>query len=193
MKDLQQTQNYQEQTTETPSEMSPEEYDEMLDQIPMLKQMQKERQDELDMLGENTTEIELKNRLETEIAELGEEIAGRKELSEETSSLEDAPVTIESVIQTLDEKGVEDPEAKALMLKLIDQYQAEESADPKSGEASTRAKIECEIKIAQIYLATKRYRDEGINSLWDALEMAIQRDTYQDLQQKIRSLIDENS
>ena len=62
-------------------EMSPEDFGEMLDQIPALEEMLEERKARLEELRknpkENSSEIET---LETEIGELQTEISERKEL-----------------------------------------------------------------------------------------------------------------
>ncbi len=178
-----------EQPPEETERMSDADFEEMIGQIDGYKQLRDELKAELiHLVYSGSGDKERIDELKTDIEGLDFEIEGREEESAET-----IPVTLENVQRMLDEKGVEDPKTKALMLKLIDQYRAEEEVVPVSGESSTRAKIECEIKIAHIYLATERYKDEGINSLWDALEMAIQRDTFQDLEQSIRELIAQNS
>ncbi|MDB5204163.1 MAG: hypothetical protein JWP09_191 [Candidatus Taylorbacteria bacterium] len=85
----------------------------------------------------------------------------------------------------LDDKGIDNPDAKEALLKLVSKYEQEANdkamTNPDNAEVSNRANIVCAIKVAQIYLNTTRYREEGLNSLGDALEMASQREETRDL------------
>ena len=70
----------EEESSMEAQEMSPEDFEEMIDQIPALKEMLEERKSRLEELkkspGKNAGEIQA---LEAEIAELQEEISAREE------------------------------------------------------------------------------------------------------------------
>ena len=64
--------------------MSPEDFEEMISQIPVLKEMLEERKRELEKLGKDPhAPAERIEELRTEIEELDFEIKGREEASEE--------------------------------------------------------------------------------------------------------------
>lgn len=74
--------NLPENASEMP--MSPEDFQEMMDQIPTLREMLEERKKELGELGEDTAEnTQRKLELKTEIEELAAEIEAREELDSE--------------------------------------------------------------------------------------------------------------
>lgn len=72
---------------ETTPEMSPEDFAEMIDQIPALKEMLQERKDELENLSKKKRKTKKdKNRIQelsVEIEELSSEIEGREDMIEE--------------------------------------------------------------------------------------------------------------
>ncbi len=112
-----------------------------------------------------------------------------------SESFEQLPISEEVVIEALNTRGVEDPEAKELLDKYVNRCQteakAEVAADPESPVVSNRAPIKAAIKIAILYSKTERYRDYGRESLQEVLLVASQDDSTQDLVQEIEHLLSE--
>ncbi len=101
-------------------------------------------------------------------------------------------ITEEVVIEALNTKGIEDPETKELLGKYVDQCHAEADAealaDPESHDASNRANIKADIKIAMLYSKTDRYKDQALQSLEDVRLAASQNDSTKDLVEQIEAL-----
>jgi len=101
----------------------------------------------------------------------------------------------QEVVNVLDSKGIEDPEVKALLEKYVDQCQAESNAeaksDPENPEASNRANIKAQIKIAILLSKTEKYKTEAKESFEDAYNAASQNESTHDLAEQIDSLISE--
>ncbi len=102
-------------------------------------------------------------------------------------------ISEEYVISELNSKGIEDAETKRLLEKYVDQCNteadAEASADPENPEASNRANIKSQIKIAVLYSKTEKYKAEALESLGDAYNAASQQSSTQDLAKHIDGLI----
>lgn len=103
-------------------------------------------------------------------------------------------VTEQQVIEALNTKGVEDAEARALLEKYVDQCHAEAdmeaATDPSNPEASNRANIKADIKIAILYSKTEKYLGQALGSLDDALRAALQNESTHDLAEQINLLFD---
>ncbi len=96
------------------------------------------------------------------------------------------------VIEALDEKGINDPEAKALLMRYVDQCHAEAdreaSADLTPG-SSNRANLKAEMKITVLYSKTARYRKFAIESFRELYDAALQNETSSVLVPQILKLI----
>lgn len=110
-----------------------------------------------------------------------------------SESFEKIPVSEEVVIEVLNTRGVEDPEARELLGKYVDQCHAEAdaeaAADPESAEASNRANIKAEIKIALLYSKTDKYKEQARGALEESLMAASQDPSTQDLAEQIENLL----
>jgi hypothetical protein len=72
----------------------------------------------------------------------------------------------QEVVNILEARGIEDPEAKELLERYAEHCEKEaDKADPMDEIATNLARIECVIKVAKVYLKTERYRDYGRESL----------------------------
>lgn len=106
-------------------------------------------------------------------------------------SLENTNISEAEIIEILDAEGPEDPETEALLERYVDQCRSEiaaKYAGQPDAEASSRTDLETEIKIATLYLQTKKYKDLGREDLKKAREAALQDPTTQDLVEQIDSL-----
>ncbi len=103
------------------------------------------------------------------------------------------PISKEQVVNLLNIREINDPEAVELMMKYIDQCHAEADAealaDPGNFITSNRANIKAEIKIARLYLETQKYKEQAKKSLEDARLAASQSDSTQDLVAEIEQLL----
>ncbi|OHA62194.1 MAG: hypothetical protein A2556_01030 [Candidatus Vogelbacteria bacterium RIFOXYD2_FULL_44_9] len=113
-------------------------------------------------------------------------------MHESFNSFENSPVSEQEVVKILNSKGLEDNEARELLVRYVDQCHVEAdteaSADPESSITSNRANIKAEIKIAILYSKTENYRDLAISSLEEALMAAVQDPSTQDLAEQIKGL-----
>lgn len=107
-------------------------------------------------------------------------------------SPENSKISEAEVVEALNVKGLEDPEAKALLEKYIDECQAEAdaqyAANP-TAETSNQANLEAAIKIATLYSKTDGYKDLGREGLAEAREAAFQDPATQDLVEQIDLLM----
>lgn len=101
----------------------------------------------------------------------------------------------EVVIEALNTKGAESQEARELLEKYVDQCHAEADAeaagDPENPEASNRANIKADIKIAVLYSKTEKYKDSARESLKDAYWAASQNESTKDLVEQIEALMND--
>ena len=106
-------------------------------------------------------------------------------------------ITEEVLIEGLNTKGIEDQETRELLEKYVDQCHAEADAealaDPENPEASNRANIKADVKIATLYSKTDKYKDQARESLEDARWATSQNDSTQDLVKQIDALINDLS
>jgi hypothetical protein len=104
-------------------------------------------------------------------------------------------ITEEAVILALDTNGIENAEAKALLVKYIEQCQAEADAEaaasPGNPEVSHRVNIVALVKIAALYASTKHYKNEALDALTEALFAACQDSSTDYLGDIIEQAIDE--
>ncbi len=101
-------------------------------------------------------------------------------------------ITEEAVIEALNTKGVENQEAREMLEKFVDQCHteadAEAAADPENPDASNRANIKADIKIAILYSRTEKYKESARESLEDAYWAASQGESTKDLVERIEAL-----
>ncbi len=111
-----------------------------------------------------------------------------------SESFENIPVSEQQLIEALNTKGAEDPEAKELLKGYVDQCHAEAdreaAADPKSSDVSNRANIKADIKIVSLYSKTEKYKDYARESLEETLVAASQDESTEDLAEEIIRLIE---
>jgi hypothetical protein len=102
-------------------------------------------------------------------------------------------ISEQEVIEALNTKGLEDPEAKEMLGIYVDKCHAEADAeaasDPEIPEASNRANIKAEIKIATLYSKTEKYKDIARESLEEIYMAASQLESTQDLASEIELLL----
>ena len=103
-------------------------------------------------------------------------------------SPENSKISEAEVIEALNGKGLEGPEAKALLERYVNECQLEAdakyAADP-TAETSNRANLETAIKISILYSKTKDYKDLAREGLEEAREAAFQNPATQDLVEQI--------
>ena len=103
------------------------------------------------------------------------------------------PILEQEVVLILDTCNVGAPEAITMLGKYVDQCHGdanEESMSNKgSAPVSNRANIKAEIKIATVYLKSQKYKEQGIESLEEALLAASQSEATADLAEQIQLLL----
>ena len=98
-------------------------------------------------------------------------------------------ITEQEVVEALKSKGIENQEAKDLLIRYTDQCHSESNTEAMTNpDFSNRANIKAEIKIAELYLKTQ-YKDYAIESLNEIYQNAGQSELTKDLAVQINSLI----
>ena len=99
----------------------------------------------------------------------------------------------EDVADALDKHGVEHPDTRELLDKYARQCEAEAdaeaAADPENPVASNRANIKTAIKMATLYPKTRNYKQQALEMLEEAYQMASQNESTADLAMQADVLI----
>lgn len=116
-------------------------------------------------------------------------------MQENTPSPEHTPIPEQLVIDTLNEKGIDDVEAKELLGQYQDQCHREADAEAIANKDDelliNRAHIKADVKIARLILKIKSCREYARDLLEEVSEVACQEETTRDLKEEIWSLLDE--
>ncbi len=104
---------------------------------------------------------------------------------------EQPKVTEAHVIEGLNRLGIEDESAKALLDRFVLQLQMESDIHgQESGEASTRASLEADFALANLYANTERYKGDAYTALEDLYDQASAHG-FDDIVEKVVGLMEE--